>query len=164
MKLKDRPLLFHTIDSQLHEFGKCPLSYIDAQIVLHSRGLMSSVVLRVPADPAFVHFLRSHAGRLGAMAGFTIDAVDDLRLAVDEAAACLLDSAPADSNFLLLEVSPKKNGLELWLSIDTPAASWPPAEFESELPWKVLTMLSGEVSFEIHDGGPAIRMLKTSGV
>jgi serine/threonine-protein kinase RsbW len=123
---------------------------------------MNDVVLRVPADPAFVHFLRSHTASLGAMAGFTIDDIDDIRLAVDEAAACLLDYGPGDSNFIL-EVSPKKNTIELWLSMDAPSGSWPPAGIESELAWKVLTMLSGEVSFEVHNGGPAIRILKVSG-
>lgn len=97
------------------------------------------------------------------MAGFTIDAIDDIRLAVDEAAACLLDHAGDDGTFTL-EISPNEGSLELRLSVDGLSDAWPPVGIESELSWKVLTALSGKVSFESDGGSPAIRMFKSSGV
>lgn len=124
---------------------------------------MSTVILRVPADPSFVQILRSHVSSVGAGSGFTIDAIDDLRLAVDEAAACLLDHAGAGSTFTL-EISPKRDALELFLLVDTAVDRWPPIHIESELSWKVLTGLGCVVSFESVGGEPAIRMTKSSGV
>lgn len=145
--------------------GGRAVSYLDGKLARDLRAHMNDVVLQVPADPAFVHFLRSHAAGMCARAGFTIDAIDDMRLAVDEAAACLLDHAGEDSNFtnFTLEISSTENSLELCLSVDGPSDSWPPIGIESELSWKVLTALSGEVFFEIHGGRPAIRMFKSSG-
>ncbi|MEO7804434.1 MAG: hypothetical protein ABIS18_08825 [Actinomycetota bacterium] len=123
---------------------------------------MNDVSLRVPASPAFVHFLRNHAAGLAASCGFTIDAIDDIRLAIDEAAACLVDRAHETSTFTL-EIASADNSLELWISIDHPSHSWPPAGFEFDLAWKVLTGLCDKVSYEIRNQRPGIYLLKTSG-
>jgi len=123
---------------------------------------MKAVVLRVPSAPAFVHFLGAHAAGLGARAGLTIDAIDDIRLAIDEAAACLLDHVGNHSEFVL-EIMPRGDGLEAHLLLDGRFEEWPPPELESELARKVLVALSDEVSFEVRGDSAAIRIFKKSG-
>ena len=50
---------------------------------------MNTIDLAVPADPIYVGLIRSAAAHIAAHADLTIDAIDDLRLAVDEAFAVL---------------------------------------------------------------------------
>ncbi len=51
------------------------------------------VRLTIPADGAYVAVPRSVVGNLAARNDFTLDAIDDLRIAVDEACALLLPQA-----------------------------------------------------------------------
>ncbi|MHA3701879.1 hypothetical protein ACXR2U_06815 [Jatrophihabitans sp. YIM 134969] len=55
------------------------------------------VALEVPADVAYVGVVRSLAAGLAARLPFTLDEIDDLRIAVDEAFAVLLPLAVRDS-------------------------------------------------------------------
>lgn len=55
------------------------------------------VEVRVPADVAYVSTLRLTAAGLAARCELTIDDIEDLRLAVDEACALLLPHARPDS-------------------------------------------------------------------
>jgi serine/threonine-protein kinase RsbW len=55
------------------------------------------VDMRVPADVAYVSTLRLTAAGLAARCELTIDDIEDLRLAVDEACALLLPHVPAGS-------------------------------------------------------------------
>lgn len=48
------------------------------------------VVLTVPAHPEFLRVIRMTASGLGSRLGFTIDEVDDLRLALDELCFALI--------------------------------------------------------------------------
>ncbi len=50
-----------------------------------------SVDLRVPADPAYLAILRTAAAALAVRLDLTLDDIEDLRIAVDEACALLLD-------------------------------------------------------------------------
>lgn len=53
----------------------------------------AEVRLTIPADSAYVAVPRSVVGNLAARNDFTVDAIDDLRIAVDEACALLLPQA-----------------------------------------------------------------------
>jgi len=55
------------------------------------------VRLELPAHPRFVAAARVVATSLGAEAGFSVDDLDDLRLAVGELVATLIDGAPASA-------------------------------------------------------------------
>ena len=55
------------------------------------------VALEVPADVAYVGVVRSLAAGLAARLPFTVDEIDDLRIAVDEAFALLLPHAAESS-------------------------------------------------------------------
>ena len=53
-----------------------------------------TVTLRVPANSAFVVLIRAAVSAMCARLDFTIDRIEDVKLAVDEAAALLLSDAP----------------------------------------------------------------------
>jgi serine/threonine-protein kinase RsbW len=48
---------------------------------------METVAVKIPASPQYVHVIRIMAAGLGSRLGFTIDDIDDLKIAVDEVAA-----------------------------------------------------------------------------
>src|SRR5262249_31610630 len=58
---------------------------------------MNEVELRLPADPTFVTLVRAVTTALGARCDLTLDQIDDLHLAVDEACALLLPHAEEGS-------------------------------------------------------------------
>ena len=58
----------------------------------------SDVELRLPADSAYVAVLRTATAGLAARLDFTLDDIEDLRIAVDEACAMVLPQARADAD------------------------------------------------------------------
>ena len=71
------------------------------------------VVLVVPADGSYLAVLRTATAGLAARLQFTLDEIEDLRIAVDEACAILLSVAPADT-----EVTSQFEVTDSALSID----------------------------------------------
>ena len=61
-------------------------------------GGRADVELRLPADGAFVSVLRTTTAGLAARLDFTIDDIEDLRIAVSEASAMVLPAAAPDSD------------------------------------------------------------------
>ncbi len=71
-----------------------------------------AVRLSFPARPGFLRLSRMNVTTFGSDLGFTVDELDDLRLAVDEAVHWLLrDENPADT--VLLELRERDQGVEL---------------------------------------------------
>lgn len=117
------------------------------------------VVVSIPARPDFVHVLRSVVASVAARADFTLDAIDDLRLIVDEACAQLLSySRPAAVLTVQIRLSGEAS-VEVVVRSDADPAAWPPADAEGSLGWQVLSALADEARFE-HAGGPALRLTK----
>lgn len=122
----------------------------------------SDVVVTVPSQAAFVHVLRSVAASVAARTDLPVDDIDDLRMAIDEASSQLLmlGSSPAT---LTLRLRAIDDGVEAVVSVDGSApAEWPPSALHDSLAWNVLSALSDELSFELPDGAPAIRVVKRS--
>jgi serine/threonine-protein kinase RsbW len=120
------------------------------------------VTLEIPATPDHVHVLRAVAASVGARLPMSLDDVDDLRLAVDEAAARLLQ-LPGGGR-LWLEVTASTDGLAIALSTDGDASGWPGPDAKATLPCKILTALVDDVSFERRDGVATIRFHKLATV
>ena len=59
---------------------------------------MPDVMLRIPADSAYLAVLRTATAGLAARLDFTLDDIEDLRIAVDEACAMVLPQARPDSD------------------------------------------------------------------
>ena len=115
------------------------------------------VSAQIPARAEFVHVLRSVAASAAARMNLNVDAIDDLRLSVDEACAELLKAVPTAS---MLELSIRRTGIdvEVVVSADADPGTWPPHGHERTLAWQVLSGLSDEVTFERSSSGPAVRI------
>lgn len=61
-------------------------------------GAADVVELEVPADPAYLSVLRTATAGLAARLDLTIDEIEDLRIAVDEACALVLGPQPLDGS------------------------------------------------------------------
>jgi serine/threonine-protein kinase RsbW len=119
----------------------------------------ASVVVSVPARPDFLHVLRSVTASVAARLDFPYDAIDDLRLAVDEACTQLLEVG-SNGSALTLRITPTEEGLEIIAATNVRADEWPPPNAEESLTWRVLSALADEARFEREDEGPALRLTK----
>ncbi|MFL5766493.1 MAG: ATP-binding protein [Actinomycetota bacterium] len=119
----------------------------------------TDVVVSVPARPEFMQLLRAAVGSVAARVDFTYEAIDDLRIAVDEACARIL-SVPGTPTTLLLRITPEPTGIEVVAYTDGEAEEWPPERFEESLTAKILDALTDGVTFERVGASPAVRLLK----
>ena len=70
-----------------------PIEGSGAPIDLSGDAIEDAVEIRLPADSAFLSVLRTATAGLAARLDFTLDEIEDLRIAVDEACAMLLPYA-----------------------------------------------------------------------
>jgi serine/threonine-protein kinase RsbW len=106
-----------------------------------------TVEVRIPADVAYVSTLRLAAASLAARCDLTIDDIEDLRLAVDEACALLLPHASADSTVdARFELSAGR--LAVSTSVRTAEGAQPD---RSGFAWTVLGALASSV--DVQQGG-----------
>jgi serine/threonine-protein kinase RsbW len=99
------------------------------------------VEVRLPADGAYLSVLRTATAGLAARLDFTLDEIEDLRIAVDEACAILLQKAVAGE---LLSCRFDLDGDALTITVSAPTIdSRPPTK--DTFAWTVLTALAGEV-------------------
>jgi serine/threonine-protein kinase RsbW len=118
------------------------------------------VQLRLPAVGAYLSMLRTATAGLAARLDFTLDDIEDLRIAVDEACAMLLSSAvPGGDLDCLFELS--GDGIVVRVSV---------LSFDGQLPsrdtfaWTVLSALAGEVDSSVDaDGKVTISLQKSRG-
>lgn len=114
------------------------------------------VEVRVPADVAYVSTLRLTAAALAARCELTIDDIEDLRLAVDEACALLLPHAtPGSTIDARFELAYGR--LEVHVSI----VSVEDAQIDrSGFAWTVLGALAAPVAVRQDDGHITIALTK----
>ena len=104
-------------------------------------GLSPTVEIRVPADSAYVSVLRTATAGLAARLDFTVDDIDDLRMAVDEACGLLLPQAVDGSNLSCVFVLGEDR-----LTVAVSAASARPRlPAQDGFAWAVLTAVAGSV-------------------
>jgi serine/threonine-protein kinase RsbW len=95
----------------------------------------------MPAEGAYLSVLRTATAGLAARLDFTLDEIEDLRIAVDEACAMLLNQAIPGSD---LECSFALGRDEMTISVSVPSlAPTPPAS--DTFAWTVLSALAGSV-------------------
>jgi serine/threonine-protein kinase RsbW len=115
------------------------------------------VTITVPARAEFLHVVRTVVGSVAARHNLTIDAIEDLRIAVDEACAQLL---VARGSSVVVELSAGARGIQATCSTDAEVEVWPPDGVEHSLAAQVLQGLTDEVAWERTAGGPAVRVGK----
>jgi serine/threonine-protein kinase RsbW len=116
------------------------------------------VSLRLPADGAYLAVLRTAAAGLASRLNFTLDDIEDLRIAVDEACAMLLPRAASGASLeCAFELKPGE--LDIAVSLATTDGALPSRD---TFAWTVLTALAGEVDASADGTTVTITMAKKS--
>src|SRR5450631_266847 len=98
------------------------------------------VELRLPAESAYLSVLRTATAGLAARLDFTLDEIEDLRIAVDEACALLLPDARPEFP-LVCRFTLETDCLEVTVEATTNAGRTPGRE---SFAWTVLAALAGD--------------------
>lgn len=115
------------------------------------------MVLSVPAESAYLSVLRTATAGLAARLHFTLDEIEDLRIAVDEACAMLVSyAAPGADMSCQFSIADDALGV----AVSVPAQGRPQLPGTQTFAWKVLSALAGEVHAEHVDGYTTIRLTK----
>lgn len=121
--------------------------------------LPTVVFVEVPATPGSVQVLRNVLAGVAARLDMPIDQIEEVRLAVTEAASLLLDEA--DATVLRMTIGRDAEALDVTLSSDGNADPWPSERALGSWPWLVVKGLTDEIRAERPDGeGPSIRFTK----
>lgn len=121
--------------------------------------LPTAVFVEVPAAPGSVQVLRNVVAGVAARLDMPIDQIEEVRLAVTEAASLLLDEAEA--TVLRMTIGRGADALDVTLSSDGEAHPWPSERALASWPWLVVKGLTDEIRAERPDGeGPSIRFIK----
>jgi serine/threonine-protein kinase RsbW len=112
------------------------------------RETQDQVTVRLPAEGAYLSVLRTATAGLAARLDFTLDEIEDLRIAVDEACAMLLNQAVPGAN---LECAFTLGRDVMTIAVSVPClAPEPPAT--DTFAWTVLTALAGSVDAYVGPG------------
>jgi len=116
------------------------------------------VLLTVPAASAYLGVLRTATAGLAARLQFTLDEIEDLRIAVDEACAMLLAVAVDDAELACRFIATGDDlTIETSVPIPTEEIRLPSGE---SFAWQVLSALTDEVSAHVADLRASIRLTK----
>lgn len=108
-------------------------------------GVKDFVEVRLPAAGAYLSVLRTATAGLAARLDFTLDEIEDLRIAVDEACAILLQQAVPGS-VLCCEFRLVGDSLRVTVSAPTTDGRAPERD---TFAWTVLSALAGEVESSV---------------
>jgi serine/threonine-protein kinase RsbW len=120
---------------------------------------LEQIICAVPAEGARVHVLRAVTAAVASRMRMSFDAIEDLRLAVDEASAWLLGTTPGAS-FLILRLMPLEDRLEAVVALDAGEGTWPPPDVEKGLPWLILRALVDTLALGTDPSEPSISLGK----
>jgi len=115
------------------------------------------VTVRLPAAAAYLAVLRTTTASLAARLDFTLDEIEDLRIAVDEACCLLLAGAVPDAELTsVFEMA--EDTISITVSTRTTRDHGPTRE---SFAWTVLSALAGQVdTWTEPDGTQAIALAK----
>jgi serine/threonine-protein kinase RsbW len=106
------------------------------------------VTIRMPADGAYLSVLRTATAGLAARLDFTLDDIEDMRIAVDEACAMLLSQAIPGSS---LECSFTLSPDDMTITVSVPCLDPRPPSGDT-FAWTVLSALAGTVEALVGPG------------
>jgi serine/threonine-protein kinase RsbW len=121
-------------------------------------GTRDEVTVRMPADGAYLSVLRTATAGLAARLDFTLDDIEDLRIAVDEACAMLLSQAIPGSS---LECSFTLSEDDMTISVSVPCLNPRPPSGET-FAWTVLSALAGTVEAQVGPGDKLAIVMRKS--
>ncbi len=118
-----------------------------------------TVELELPADPAYLGVVRTACAGLGARLDLTLDEIEDLRIAVDE--ACTLVLPPASTGHdadVRLRATFSVSTSSLAVRVQGPNPLLPG---DSSYAWAVLEALAGDVDSGVEPAGSWISLTHT---
>jgi serine/threonine-protein kinase RsbW len=116
------------------------------------------VTVRIPADGAYLSVLRTATAGLAARLDFTLDEIDDMRIAVDEACAMILGQAVPGGD-LECRFSLGQDAMTIGVSVH---ALTPRAPTGDTFAWTVLSALAGSVDAQVGPGDLVTVVLRKS--
>jgi serine/threonine-protein kinase RsbW len=108
---------------------------------LAPRDTRDHVMIKLPAEGAYLSVLRTATAGLAARLDFTLDEIEDLRIAVDEACAMLLAQADPDTS-LECDFILSQNAMTIAVSAQSRLGHLPAKD---TFAWTVLSALAGSV-------------------
>ena len=128
---------------------------------LSGRDTADYVQVKMPAESAYLSVLRTATAGLAARLDFTVDEIEDLRIAIDEACAMLLAQAiPGTDLECVFELGADE--VTITVSVTAAHARMPAKE---TFAWTVLSALAGSVDSRLGPGDRvAIVLAKRRGV
>jgi serine/threonine-protein kinase RsbW len=120
--------------------------------------LTDTVDLRVPADPAYLAVIRTATAGLAARLNLTLDEIEDMRIAVDEACVLLLSDHPEPGDGLHAAFTITSTALDV--QVTGPARVLPEG---GNFAWSVLEALVGRVETGTTPTGSWIRLTHIGG-
>lgn len=110
--------------------------------------IRDKVTIKMPADGAYLSVLRTATAGLAARLDFTLDEIEDMRIAVDEACAMLLSQAIPGSD-LTSDFALGQDSMTVRVSVRCIAPRVPAGD---TFAWTVLTALAGTVEAQAGPG------------
>jgi len=120
----------------------------------------ADVELRLPAEGAYATIVRTTAAGLAARMDFTIDDIEDLRIAIGEASALVIPEADPGSD---LVASFWFGRASMTVELQAEAMDEPPLDTES-FAWQVLDTMAQDASAGSAEGRFRVRFTVTSAV
>jgi serine/threonine-protein kinase RsbW len=118
--------------------------------------VQDQVTIRMPAEGAYLSVLRTATAGLAARLDFTLDEIEDLRIAVDEACGILLAQAAPGAE---LECGFTLGEDRMNIAVST-SASQPRPPARDTFAWTVLSALAGSVDTWVGPGDRVTVMLR----
>ena len=115
--------------------------------------------LRLPADSSFLAVLRTATSGLAARLHFTLEDIEDLRIAVDEACALLIGQARPGAS---LECSFWLGEATMTVQVSAPSDD-PVAPSQQGFAWTVLSALTTTLNAEVEKDRLVIRLSRSVG-
>jgi serine/threonine-protein kinase RsbW len=125
---------------------------------LPPRDTRDQVTIRLPAEGAYLSVLRTATAGLAARLDFTLDEIEDLRIAVDEACAMLLTQADPGTS-LECGFTLSQDTMTIAVSAQSRLPQ-PPAK--DTFAWTVLSALAGSVDSSVGPGDRVTIVLRKS--
>lgn len=126
----------------------------------HTGGSRADVELRLPAAGAYASVVRTTAAGLAARLDFTIDDIEDLRIAIGEATTLAISAADPGTDLVACFIF---GDASMTVTLETEAVDEPPLDTES-FAWQVLDTMAHDASAGPEDGRFRVRFTVTSAV
>jgi serine/threonine-protein kinase RsbW len=135
-----------------HARGRYPVNRMSEAASAHSADGLDLVEVTVPLRTDFIATLRTVSASLGADAGFSIDEIDDLRLAISEIVSSMIDSTTSTEDRIVASFEVGTAGVSVVITTER-------GEIDIELDDLAASILESVVDEYVVEG-PRVNMVK----